>query len=107
ARERSVLVAKFSTMPISEARILVLPQRRAIQEQYRAYLQRLTSDEGGRLELGAGDRPITERARLKAAAKAAGVNLHIQRQGTTIFFWLTTEEARPSSKRPTGSKRGR
>jgi hypothetical protein len=100
-------VAKFSTIPISEARMLVLPQRRAIQEQYRAYVQQLTADEGGRLELGPGDRPITERARLKAAAKAAGVNLHIQRQGNTIFFWLTTDEPKSSSKRSPGRKSSR
>ena len=100
-------MAKFSTIPISEARMLVLPQRRAIQEQYRAYVQQLTADAGGRLELGAGDRPITERARLKAAAKAAGLNLHIQRQGTTIFFWLTTDEPKSASKRPTGRKSSR
>jgi hypothetical protein len=97
-------VAQFSTIPRSEARLLVLPPRRAIQERYRGYLQQLTPDAGGRLELGEGDRPITERARLKAAAKAAGVNLHIQRQGTTIVFWLTTDEPRAASKRPTGRK---
>jgi hypothetical protein len=87
---------------MDEAQMLVLPQRRAIQERYRGYVQRLTPDQGGRLELGEGDRPITERARLKAAAKAAGVNLQIQRQGTSIVFWLTTDEAPSSGKRPPG-----
>jgi hypothetical protein len=97
-------VAQFSTMPMNEARMLALPPRRAIQEQYRAYVQQLTPDEGGRLELGEGDRPITERARLKAAAKAAGVSLHIQRQDGAIFFWLTTNEPTASSKRPPARK---
>ena len=87
---------------MDEAKMLVLPQRRAIQERYRGYVQRLTADEGGRLELGEGDRPITERARLKAAAKAAGVTLQIQRQGNAIVFWLTTDEPRSPAKRAPG-----
>jgi hypothetical protein len=37
------------------------------------------------------DHPIAERARLKAAAKAEGVNLEIRRRGNTIVFNKTNE----------------
>jgi hypothetical protein len=95
-------VARFSTVPRSEARMLVLPPRRATQEQYREYVRQLTADEAGRLELGPGDRSITERARLKAAARAEGVGLHIQRQGDTIVFWLMSEEPKAAAPRAGG-----
>jgi hypothetical protein len=34
---------------------------------------------------------VTERARLKAAAKAEGITLEIQRTGNTIVFWETDD----------------
>ena len=68
-----------------------MPPRKAAQEQYRQYIRQLSSEQTGQLELGPDDRAITERARLKAAAKAEGVNLHIQRRGNTIVFWETNE----------------
>ena len=72
-------MAQFSTMPMDEARRSVMPPRRATQEAYREYVRNLTPDSAGQLELGPDDRSITERARLKAAAKAEGITLHIQR----------------------------
>jgi hypothetical protein len=78
-------MAIFSTVPMEDARRAVLPPRKATQEQYRQYVRQLSTDEAaGQLELGPDDKPITERARLKAAAKAEGVNLYIQRRGTTM-----------------------
>ena len=61
-------MATFSTMSLEEGRRSVLPPRRATQETYREYVRNLTPESAGQLELGEGDRPITERARLKAAA---------------------------------------
>jgi len=104
-------MATFSTVPLDEGQRLVLPPRRATQEQYRQYVRALSPDEAGQLELGADDKSITERARLKAAAKAEGVNLHIQRRGTTIVFWETDEppktRAKSSAKSAGGGGRGR
>jgi hypothetical protein len=100
-------VPTFSTIPLSEARMLALPPRRAIQEQYSEFVRQLGPDEAGRLELGEGDRPITERARLKAAAKAHGINLHIQRQGNTIVFWQTDEPPPSRAKSTPKAKRGK
>ncbi len=95
-------MATFSTVPLDEARTAVLPPRRATQEQYRQYVRQLGPEQAGRLELGEGDRPITERARLKSAAQAENVNLEIQRRGNTIVFWKT--ETPP---KPRGGGRGR
>ena len=104
-------MATFSTVSLDEARRAVLPPRRAYQEQYREYLRSLTPETAGSLELGPDDRPITERARLKAAAKAAGINLHIQRRGNTIVFWETDEPPRTRANAPAkpagGGGRGR
>jgi hypothetical protein len=96
-------MAKFSTVSMKEARESVLPPRRATQERYREYVRQLAADTAGRLDLDTNDRPITERARLKAAAKSEGVNLHIQRRGTTIVFWETKEAPKPRG----GGARGR
>src|SRR3954453_21477845 len=90
----------FSTVPLDEAQRSVMPPRRAAQEQYRQYVRQLSAEEAGQLELGPGDKPITERARLKAAAKAEGLNLHIQRKGTTVVFWETDEPPKPRAKAP-------
>jgi hypothetical protein len=107
-------MATFSTLPIEEARTQVLPPRRAMQEQYRQYVRQVSPENAGRLELGESDRSITERARLKAAAKTEGIDLHIQRRGNTMVFWPTTEPPQtrqdgrrkgPQAKR--GGKRGR
>jgi hypothetical protein len=97
-------MATFGTIPLEEARRSVMPPRRAVQEQYRQYVRQLTADQAGQLQLSAGDRPITERARLKAAAQTEGVNLHIQRKGNTIVFWETEE---PPKARGGGRGNGR
>jgi hypothetical protein len=108
---KEVSMATFSTVPLDEGQRLVMPQRRALQEQYRQYIRQLTDDEAGQLALGPGDKTITERARLKAAAKAEGVTLHIQRKGNTIVFWETDEPPKPRAKAPAkaagGGGRGR
>src|SRR5947207_9659520 len=97
-------MATFSTVSLEEARTSVLPPRRANQEQYRQYVRRLTPEAAGRLELGDGDRPITERARLKAAAKAEGLNLHIQRRGNTVVFWVSDEAPKTRAKASTNGR---
>jgi hypothetical protein len=95
----------FSLVSLEEGRRLGLPPRQATKEQYRQYVRQLGPDGAGRLELEEHDRPITERARLKAAAKAEGLNLHIQRQGGTIVFWKSDEP--PQTRTRTASRGGR
>lgn len=96
-------MAKFSVMSLEEARRAAMPPRRALQEQYRAYVRQLDPDTAGQIEMGEGDRSITERARLKAAAKAEGVILEIRKRGNTIVFWQTPEPP----KLPVGNGRRR
>lgn len=96
-------MARFSTVSMKEARESVLPPRRATQERYREYVRQLGEDSAGKLDLDTNDRPITERARLKAAAKSESVNLHIQRRGTTIVFWRSQEPPKTRG----GGARGR
>lgn len=90
-------MATFQKIPVDEARRQSMPPRRAVSEQYRQYIRTLANSEdgqvAGRLSLEEGDRPITERARLKAAAKAEGYDLQIQRRGSTILFWGTESDA--------------
>lgn len=105
-------MATFSTVSLDEARRLVLPPRRAVQEQYREYIRNLGPEGAGRLELETNDRPITERARLKAAARTEGINLHIQRRGQAVVFWVTDEPPKTRTKAPAkappgGGGRGR
>ena len=98
-------MARFSTVSMKEARESVLPPRRATQERYREYVRQVGAENAGRLDLDTNDRPITERARLKAAAKSEGVNLHIQRRGGTIVFWPTQEPPAPRGGGARGRKR--
>lgn len=67
-------------------------------------MRQLTPDQAGQIELGEDDRPITERARLKAAAKSDGMNLHIQRRGKVMVFWISQEAPK---KRATKGSNGR
>jgi hypothetical protein len=90
---KELMIAPLSTVHLEEARAAVLSPRRAMQERYRQYMRGLTPDTAGQLELGPEDRCITERARLKAAAKAEGIYPQIQRRGTT------TGSGRPTSHR--------
>jgi hypothetical protein len=92
---RRCALATFSLVSLDEARRAVLPTRQATQEAYRDYVRQLGPERAGRLELEETDRPMTERARLKAAAKAEGINLHIQRQGRTIVFWVSDQPPQP------------
>src|SRR5215212_2629940 len=101
------MMATFSTVSLDEARRSVLPPRRATQEQYQEYVRGLTADAAGQLELGPDDRSITERARLKAAAKAVGKNLHIQRRGSTMVFWETDEPPKTRAKSSAANRGGR
>jgi hypothetical protein len=98
----------FTRVSLDDARRAVLPPRHAMQAQYREYVRQLTPEAGGVLTLYEDDRPITERAHLVSAAKAEGVNLHIQRRGNVMAFWLS-DEAPPKRPRrgPAATSTGR
>jgi hypothetical protein len=95
-----VTMATFSAISLDEAHRAALPPRSARQQQYREYVRQLSSGSAGTLTLDENDHPITERARLLAAAKAENLNLHIQRRERVMVFWLSDEPA------PTRARRG-
>src|SRR3954451_4854483 len=97
-------MATFSTVTLAEAHRAVLPPRRATQAQYQEYVHSLTPEAAGQLELGPDDRSITERARLKAAAKALGKHLEIRRRGNTMVFWEISEPPQPRAKTGNGRR---
>jgi hypothetical protein len=82
-------MATFQVVPLEEAQRLVMAPRRLTETEYRQYVRALDANTAGRIELSDGDRPISVRARLKAAAKAEGKTLEIQRQGNVLVFWLS------------------
>jgi hypothetical protein len=100
-------MATFSTVPRGESERLVMPARRATQEQYRQYIRQVSVKDAGQLQLGPDDNSITERARLKAAAKAEGISLHIQRRGNTIVFWGPPNCQSPGPPAAGGGNAGR
>jgi hypothetical protein len=81
-------MATFQRISLDEARQLVMAPRRLAQAEYREYIRQLDENTAGRMELADGDRPITIRARLKAAAKAEGKEVDIQRRGSAMIFML-------------------
>jgi len=62
--------------------------RRLAQSEYRQYVRELDASTAGRIELSSEDKPITVRARLKAAARAEGKTIEIQRKDDAVVFWL-------------------
>ena len=81
-------MATFRVVPMEEAQRLVMAPRRITEYEYRQYVRALDGDTAGRIELSEGEHPISVRARLKAAAKAEGKSLEIQRRGNALVFWL-------------------
>jgi len=81
-------VATFQRIPLEEAQKAVMASRRLVQTEYREYVRQLDPDTAGQIVLGEGDRAISVRAQLKAAAKAEGKELEIQRKDNALVFWL-------------------
>lgn len=86
-------MAKFSVISREEAQRLVTASGRLAETEYREYVRSLNMNTAGRIELSEGEHPISIRARLKAAARAEGRTLVIQRQGKALVFWLDEASA--------------
>ena len=84
-------MATFQLISREEAERLVMAPGRLAETEYSEYVRELDRDNAGRIELSEGEHPISVRARLKAAARAAGRELVIQRQGKALVFWLDEE----------------
>ncbi|HLI26790.1 MAG TPA: hypothetical protein VKZ60_06955 [Chloroflexota bacterium] len=84
-------MATFQHISREEAMRLVTAPRRMAQPVYHEYVQyirQLDESTAGRLVLAEGEHPVRVRARLRAAARAEGKELDIQRRGNTIVFML-------------------
>ncbi|MBX5489921.1 MAG: hypothetical protein IRZ14_02095 [Chloroflexi bacterium] len=89
-------MATFQRISREEAMRLVTAPRRLAQPEYSEYIRyirQLDEATAGRLVLAEGERPVTVRARLRAAARAEGKELDIQRRGNTIVFMLRSERS--------------
>ena len=87
-------MATFQRISTEEAQRLAMTPRRGAQAEYRQYVRELDANTAGRIELADGEHPLTVRARLKAAARAEGRELQIQRRGRAIVFWLADADPR-------------
>lgn len=83
-------MAKVDFVPVDQAKLLTrrLSPRELVLEEYKGYVEKLTSETAGRLSMEENDRPATIRNRLLRAAKALGKEIEIRRVKNEIFFWL-------------------
>ena len=94
---------KLDVIPIEEARAKTTTESASIRkrvqilQEYRGYIDQLTTGEAGRLVASAGETTATVRRRIGAAARAAGTNLTIRRAGDEVYFW--TERRRSANGR--------
>ena len=85
-------MATFERISREEAQRLVMAPRRLVHSEYREYIRQLDENRAGRLELGEDEKAITIRARLRAAAKAEGREVEMQRRGRTIVVMIKPRE---------------
>ncbi|MBM3933517.1 MAG: hypothetical protein FJ319_04330 [SAR202 cluster bacterium] len=94
---------KFDLVPLQEAMTITATGKRAqITHEYMGFINRLGSGEAGKLEANSSESVTAIRRRLGAAAKAAGKDIVIKRNGGSVFFWV-----QPKNKSGTGRRRGR
>ncbi len=95
---------KLDIVPIEEARGKTTTEsastrkRAQILQEYRGYIDQLTSGQAGRLVANAGETTSTVRRRIGAAARSAGHKLTIRRAGDEVYFW-TVERRRAANGR--------
>lgn len=79
---------QFESLPRNEAikRTTTGKRSQAILE-YREYIDRLTSDQAGKITPSLGETKATVRRRLGTAVKQSGKNITIKVVGDDIYFW--------------------
>ncbi len=79
----------FDQVPLQEAILKTATGKTAkITQEYLGYIQQLTDGQAGRLQPGEGESVATVRRRLGVAAKLAGEDITIKRQGNEVYFWV-------------------
>ncbi len=96
---------KLDIVPVEEARAktttesVSIRKRAQILQEYRGYIDQLTTGEAGRLVAGAGETTATVRRRIGAAARAAGHKLTIRRARDEVYFWAERRRAAKGRRR--------
>ena len=79
---------QFESVPRTEAiKRTTTGKRQQTTMEYREYIDRLTSDQAGKVTPSAGETKATVRRRLGAAVKQSGKNITIKVMGDDIYFW--------------------
>ena len=66
-----------------------------ILNEYLRYIEQVGRNEAGKLTPADGETTRAVRRRLGAAAKQAGTNLIVKRNGQDIYFWAKPRRGRP------------
>lgn len=91
---------KFEVVSMDEAMLKTASSRRSkILLEYMNYIQQLKEGQAGKLAASQDESATAVRRRLGAAAKLAGKDLTIKRNGDDVYFWVHSRE--------TNSPRGR
>ena len=95
---------RFDIVPIAEVRVKSASEgkRAQILQEYRGYIDQLTSGQAGRLVAVAGETTATVRRRLGDAARAAGHKLTIRRAGDEVYFWAVEKRRAANGRRRRG-----
>ena len=70
-------------------------RRAEILNEYKGYIEQVGRKGAGKLTPGEGETTQAVRRRLGAAAKLAGTNLVVKRNGHDIYFWTKARRGRP------------
>ena len=101
----------FGLVPIGEVMVKSATGRRAqILKEYLGYIEQLKAGQAGRLQASEGESVAAVRKRLGAAARIAGMDFLIRRDGDTVYFWMRTprQAVRRQRRGPRGATaRGR
>ncbi len=96
-------MAKFETVPLAELKTRLPAKLMPLVEEYKAKLEKLPSDQGGKLVLEKGDDPKELRRALKAAATSLNRRIRFPFRGEdgSLSFYLEGKRGR-RGRRPRG-----
>ena len=97
-------MAKIETVPIGELKHRLSAKLLPLVEEYRAKLEKLTAEQGGRLTLEKGDDAKELRRALKAAAVSVNRRVRFPFRGEEglLSFYLEAQRGRRRGQRPKG-----
>jgi len=104
-------MAKFETVPLTELKTRLPAKLQPLVEEFKEKLEKLGTDQGGRLTLEKGDDPKDLRKALKVAAASLNRRIRFPFRGEdgAVSFYLEKARRRRAKAEaaPRGKKRGR